>query len=758
MSRVREYHPPRMQARGLVARAVLGLRAHGVALLALFAVAFAPFVTCALRGEVPFFLDTADHWFPFRLHAHRAWTDGEFAHWCRHAFCGFPFLAQAEAALCYPPHWVLDLFHPAKTLLFQIVGHRFVLAALMYAALRARGLSRTASTLGGALLVGGGLTMNCFTQIAVLRTLAWLPLLLLGATRLAQRRGLEGVLWTALATSLSIVAGYPPFLERAAVVLPFLYLADPAWPRCAADWLDRGARFLLAAAGAALGALMAAAQFGPTMLLTHVSQRGLGLDPALLDAMRTEPLDALMIAAPRVAAQAGIARQGFAYVGVLALALAAFAVARRRPGAAALALAAGAALVASMGRAVPGVGDLLASLPIVGSMRNPGQYLVGWALVLPALAALGLDAWRERRPSTREAVAVIGGTALLLVVAVLVPEPLGDRASIVRAAIGAAGLVAAGAALLVPERVAPLVLVAAAVGDAASFLFQYPTKPGRTRSVASLLEPEEPFATVARRHRAMARESTPRAITSEAVFNWENHGWAAGVDDVRGLVSLVPMWALDMNRIVAEGAPFPREPLRDPLYAYGPVRALDSPRVDLLALRYAIGFPRQPGPEWSTIGPGLWEREAVPEARLVERGRRPATSGRPDAVDPRTGPVIAEVDLPIAAPDAGSVSVVSVRTNEVVMEVDAARAATLLWSQTWFPGWTVAAGGGEPVAPESVLGHMAIPVEAGRSRLVWTFETFGWRGACRGSLAGCSAFVLLAALAWYRARRAARAA
>ena len=754
---------------GPLARLVARLTFHGPALVLLLLVAAAPFLTCVVRGETPFFLDLADHWYPFRVHAWEARQAGEIAHWCRHAFCGFPFLPQPEAALAYPPHWVLDLFHPSKTLLAQVIGHRFVLGALLYAVLVARGASRTAAFLGGALLVASGVTMSCFSQLAVLRTFAWIPLVLLGAWRLAQRRRLEGMLWTALGVALALVAGYPPFLQRAAIVLPLLYLADPTWQRNAADWIDRAARVGWAAAAAALGAAMAAAQLIPTLVFTGGSQRRLGLDPALLDSLRAEPLDLLMLLAPRTDVDSGVGKQGFAYVGVLAVALAAFAVVRRRPGAAAFAAAAGLALVASMGRAMPVVGDLLASLPLVGSFRNPGQYLVAWVLIVPVLAAMGLDAWRERRPTAREAACVLGGVGALLFVATLVPSPMTDPASLIRAAIGLAGLGVGALALFAPPRAAVALLVAAALGDAATFQFNYPTKLDRekrprSRPVASLLVPDEPFAIVAKRHRDTGREGAPRVITSDAGFNWENHGWMLGVDSVRGLAALVPMRALDLNRIVELGAPFPSVPPSEPLYAYGPVHALDSPRIDLLAVRYAIGFPARPGPEWRPVPGGerggIWERDAVPEARLVERVLRARYDG--EALELLTAPAFdVRCDVVAVDPDSaylvdggdaqGSVRIVEVSSNRVVMEVDARRRGTLVWAETFDEGWSAhsedAALERDWVVSRVNWSQMATVVEEGKTRLVWTYETPGWATGMRVSVAAAAVFLLLAAVA-----------
>ncbi|MCE9634842.1 MAG: YfhO family protein [Planctomycetes bacterium] len=746
-----------MQEGGLLARFARGLRFHGLAMAILFLVAAAPFVAPALRGETPFFLDLADHWYPFRLHAWEARQQGELAHWCRHSFCGFPFLPQLEAAIAYPPHWVLDTFHPSKTLLPQVVGHRFVLGALLYAVIRARGLSRTAGVLGGALLIASGITMTCFTQMAVLRTLAWIPLVFLGATRIAKGRGLEGMLWTALGCGLAFVAGYAPFLQRAAVALPFLYVADPSWPRGAVEWRERAVRFVWAGLGAALGVAMASAQIVPSMALTAVSQRQLGLDPELLDSMRVEPLHALMMLAPRVASGEGIGRQGFAYLGVLPLALCALAVLRRRPGATAFALAAAAALVASMGRAVPVVGDLFASIPVVSSFRNPGQYLVAWIIVVPVLAAIGLDAWRERKPSAREAAITLGGVAALMIVAALVPHPIADRGSLLRAGVGCAALAAGVVALFLPGRIALLALVAASIVDAASFQFNFATKDGRTRPVEALLVPDEPFAIVARRHRETGREGVPRAITSEAVFNWENHGWVAGVDDVRGLISLLPMRALDLNRIVAEGEAFPRVPPKEPLYGYGPVHALDAPRIDLLAVQYAIGFRGQPGPEWRAVAPDIWERDAAPEARLAERVTvadpqasvpswsylaAPGFDARRDVVV-ESPPFAAASRIPAGGADPGGVRMTSVGANEVRMSVDATLETLLVWAETFDDGWSATVDGAAVRVRRANWAHMAVDAGPGHHEVVWRYVSPGWRLGVGVSLAALAVFLAL---------------
>ena len=152
---------------------------HAPALAVILVAAALPFLLPLLRGETPFFLDLEDHWYPHRLSAWAARQEGEVAHWSRSMFCGFPILAQSETAISYPLHWALDCIHPSLTLLPQVIGHRFILGALLYVVVLRRGMSRTAGALAGCLVVFSGITTTCFTQLAVLRALAWLPLTLI---------------------------------------------------------------------------------------------------------------------------------------------------------------------------------------------------------------------------------------------------------------------------------------------------------------------------------------------------------------------------------------------------------------------------------------------------------------------------------------------------------------------------------------------------------------------------------------------------
>lgn len=750
-------------------------RRHLPALLLMAALAAAPFAGAILRGEAPFFLDLSDHWYPFRLHAWKARQEGELAHWWGNVFCGMPFLAQAEAALAYPVHWVTDLVHPAKTLLPQVLFHRFVLGALMYAALIARGHSRLASALGGGLLLLSGVTTTCFSQMAVLRTLAWLPLLVLATARFRDGRRAEGAAWTALAVGLGIVSGYPPFLQRAAVFLPVLLVLDPGLPRTRSDWMDRARTLAAAAGGVLLGAGLGAAQLLPTLSATTLSQRQLGLDPDLLQWLRAEPSHLAMMIAPRFGTDNGVVKQGFAYLGALPLALGAIAVVSRRPGAVALAAVALLSVVASLGTQTP-LGHALDLIPLASSFRNPSQYLVGWVLWMPALAAAGLDAVRDRKVSPRTVVIVSAVTAALVLVAGFVPSipEYRERMQVLvaMAAVGTLQMwVAPGRSeehAAVMRRIAVPILVAAALFDAGSLGFGYPTAKGRLRKTEALRTPDPPFAAVAAHHAKSGDPWPPRAITSNAVFNWENHGEAADVGNVRGLSALGPLATMDLGRILEHGEPFPRVPPKEPLYAYGPTRSLGHRLFPMFGARYAVGWKDAPGPGWSSVAEGVWERGATPQAwvarRLVvidDRGGPPWAHLRTfksprDAVVVVSGPT--DESLILAADiqtDGGDAFPIAFTANTAKMR--GKTDGRLVWSQSFDPGWTCTVNGAAAPIGRANHAFMAVEVpsvgEPGDGWIAeWRYEAPGWRTGCGISCASLAGLLGLAALARRRRR------
>jgi hypothetical protein len=308
-----------------------------------------------------------------------------------------------------------------------------------------------------------------------------------------------------------------------------------------------------------------------------------------------------------------------------------------------------------------------------------------------------------------------------------------------------------------------VIVAALAAFDAGSLGFGYPSKAGRTRPVDSLLVPDAPFARVAEHHRRAGHAEPARIITSNLGFNWDGHGVVAGLENVRGLVSLIPMRALDLARIADEGSTFPRRPPDEPLYDYGPLRAMATPAIDLFAVRYAVGWNESPGPGWERVGDTEWERDAAAPLRVV--GTPVFVPSGPDsepvvralrdpAFDPRNMAVICDPDAPSQGrtdgrADAAVLEAVYDRPNEVAAVVRSSGTAYVLLAATSDPGWSCVDGEGaaRPILAANYA-HMAVRVDAGTTRLTWRYESPGWRTGKRISIAAvCITLALLLGLA-----------
>ena len=161
------------------------LRSHLLPLLlwtALVGVLYGPLVIGAQALPAS---DLTGQFYPFAVFQHRELAAGRLPVWSPGSFGGFPFAADVQAATFYPPRLLLLRLSPATPLpvhLLEIEGllHLWLAGAGLYAltvhitARREAGLI-AATTFG----LGGYLTGYPLLQLAILETIAWLPLALL---------------------------------------------------------------------------------------------------------------------------------------------------------------------------------------------------------------------------------------------------------------------------------------------------------------------------------------------------------------------------------------------------------------------------------------------------------------------------------------------------------------------------------------------------------------------------------------------------
>jgi hypothetical protein len=204
---------------------------------------------------------------------------GELPLWNPYANAGHPLLADPQTALYYPPSLATVLLTAREglsvfALQLEAVFH-FCLAALFSYAFARRVLGHR----GGALMAaigftfGGYLTGYPSLQLAILRTVVWLPLILLGlevgASHLVKgnRRAWAAFTGAGLVFGLAVLAGH----AQSAMYLFYVSLAFLV----VRLWGGTNWRRILAAAGLflAVGAGISAAQWLPSLEYMRLSTR-----------------------------------------------------------------------------------------------------------------------------------------------------------------------------------------------------------------------------------------------------------------------------------------------------------------------------------------------------------------------------------------------------------------------------------------------------------------------------------------------------
>ena len=197
----------------------------------------------------------------FARHQARELWQGHWPLWSNGSYGGFPFHADPQAAIYYPPRLLLILFNGPRELPFawlQAEGmiHLWLAGCLTILFTYSLLSQRSASLLAGITFgLSGYLTSYPFLQLAVLETMTWLPLALWLIQRgHQQRHPLKTWLILGLVIALAISAGHPQTALQVGlmVMIYFLFRAVQAgW-----DWLTIGrytAVVLLIGLGASAG-------------------------------------------------------------------------------------------------------------------------------------------------------------------------------------------------------------------------------------------------------------------------------------------------------------------------------------------------------------------------------------------------------------------------------------------------------------------------------------------------------------------------
>jgi hypothetical protein len=319
--------------------------------------------------------------------------------WNPYGLCGIPWVAALQEGFFYPPH-VLYLLLPAPTALaVSTFLHLVLLAVSTTFFARRAGLGVAAAVLAGLLSVIRGINSDVAAIAPVqFEALVWLPLGAIGVLDLARRASPRAVALLALATALSILAGFPQSTAYLVYAWAALFVVLVA---CARPSLRRG----LVAIGCLMGGLGVGMLGGAMQLLPALELLALGSRTSEpLDPFKMFPVGGPLFGNPALQvlreAIAG-SRMSFGVVG-LALAVAApFSAAHR--GLAIWAIGwGGLSLMFALGPVTP-LFDVYLALPSLAWFRSPDRILSVTDFAFAIAAAIGLDAVLAARRGRIEA-------------------------------------------------------------------------------------------------------------------------------------------------------------------------------------------------------------------------------------------------------------------------------------------------------------------------------------------------------------------
>ena len=380
------------------------LAASGFVGLAILAYApLLPFDRLSVNADVFLAYLPAHLWLAAGLRVGELWL------WTPHLLTGFP-LAFTEYGWFYPPTWLALLIAPGpRGYWVSVALHAAAAGIAAYGLARSWGRSPAAAGIAGAIyqlsgtVAGGAALLNFGTVFWALPFLCWCVDGLRCAASNSGRGAWQPLLFRSLlaaaaAVGLITLSGHPQLVALVCVGAGAYAIVTTVAQTRASGWRVWIAPVALLAAG--LAALpLAAIRIVPTLEVAALSPRGQGLEVAA----------AVVGSAPPWALAAGLALPGLevlpvlsptwvAYVGLAPLALAGYAVWRRRetgfPGRTVLLLVfGGVGLILACGGFTP-LYPLLLNVPGFALFRDPTRWLILWVLAAALLAADGYDAWR----------------------------------------------------------------------------------------------------------------------------------------------------------------------------------------------------------------------------------------------------------------------------------------------------------------------------------------------------------------------------
>jgi len=674
-----------------------------------------------------------------RAYLVRSLLMGRLPLWNPHVGLGRPFLADIETAAFYPPNLLYLLLEPHLCLALLLVAHTVLLLLGWFRLARSLGVDIPAAWLTGVAFAASGAVVGTIHKglIPYGDAIAWVPLIFFLGARLQDDWSARRAASLALALGAQVLCGHPQaawltwfglalFLgARGVSALPV-----GAWARRLAAGLGGLALALTAGLG------LAAVQLLPFLELVGQGNRS---SPSIafassgaLEWLQWSSLFAPAGAGPPVAFGASF------YMGSL-LAVAGLAGLLRLGdrNSRALAVVAAVGILYSVGPRTPFFRLLYALVPGVSSFRFPGR--VGLIVTLAVLLGAGLFLSERRPRRSALGACAAGGTFVLVALARLSPSLSGARLVLCL-------LAAAGAVLLIAwhrgggfasrarrPMLAALVAVAAAEIALASVVHR-PFREGLGRFPAERAVAAE----LARAGLLRDGAPPPRVLVPYPVIR-DNSGMLHGFSNPSGYVALTlgSVWAY-LHESLGLAAPLEVNTFPSPeIFDYGP---FPYPSASIV-----LGYDR--AASRLVLNPDPGPRAYVAHTVEVVRDLHEAVARLRGGQDKGHATLLAAIDgwqPPTTALPGARAEVVRFAPERVTVDVDSPQPGLLVVAEAWYPGWRATVNSAPAPCVAANAWMRAVPVPAGRSRVVLSFRS---RYLALGAAVSLGTLALLLAVA-----------
>ncbi|MGB7160977.1 MAG: hypothetical protein WBD40_23150 [Tepidisphaeraceae bacterium] len=359
---------------------------------------------------------------------------GRFPLWNPHVYGGGPFHAGLASALLYPPNWI-ELFLPTQHALnWFFAGHVFLAGLFTFWWCRARGLSNKAGVLGGVLfMLSGRYVLHIFAGHPTnIGAIAWVPLLLLAADKLADTGKWRWAVLGAAAAAMQIYAGHAQHFYYEALVGGVYALCHVVAAR--PGWRNRVKPLVAYAAIYGGAVLISAAQLFPALEAKSESDRQGGVPIEFAATFSFPPENVLTLVVPHVfgSAETYFGRaylwEVSLFVSVTGLLLAGYALIQRDPRRRFALIMIVTSMILALGYHTPLFKLLYYYLPGFNTFRVTAKFTVPAVLFLAMLAGLGLDQLTERaKASAKPVITFVVVAAALLVGSLVIRAGLGNE-------------------------------------------------------------------------------------------------------------------------------------------------------------------------------------------------------------------------------------------------------------------------------------------------------------------------------------------